>query len=323
MSSDFQKVIQRVRLVSPEGVIFKPRSRVLSALDSIAAGTHHEAPEHGICRAASVLGERGQGKGRRTFFTAVKEAVGCGLVRRASVKPKPGVRFQASVYYLSHRLIEAAATGFKGDLLMFQAPFEPPGKQGASAEIKAANARVQHSSSRLATQVIRDARNVAAEVKAPPKTNKSKVSISKLKENEVNHCIKTQECNFCTMEVHGTRPRPRPPAAPSVVAVPAQPGLGCPVVSGCLVVSPPHGGAGAGGIQLISAVRDVKAAAAQIFENVGGGGGELVEFLRFMGGVDVDLDFQARRKTIDKRGARLWKKLGDDPAVALVMTLNV
>ena len=310
MSTDLQKTMQKVQLVSPEGVIFRPRNRVLCLLDSIAGHTHHEAPHRGVCLSRETLGKHGMNKSKETVSLAAKEAESCGLIRRASVKPKPGVRFQAPVYYLDARLIEAADTAYKGDLLVFKAPFEPPGKQGGSSELKSANAKVQHRSAKLAKLAIRKA---AAEV------NKPKKSVSR-KENEVKHCIKPQAHNYCTMEVQGTRPRPHVAAAvPALPALPG-PGLGCPVVS------PPHGGAGAGGIQLVKDIQqqgqDVKACAARIFENVGDGnggngdGGELVEFLRFMGDADVELDFQARRSTVDARGARLWQKLGDDPAVA-------
>ena len=88
MSTDLQKTMQKVQLVSPEGVIFRPRNRVLCLLDSIAGHTHHEAPHRGVCLSRETLGKHGMNKSKETVSLAAKEAESCGLIRRASVKPK-------------------------------------------------------------------------------------------------------------------------------------------------------------------------------------------------------------------------------------------
>lgn len=287
MATELQQALQRVRLVSPEGEIFKPSNRILCALDAIAAHTYHAAPELGATKAASVLGERGGGKSRRTFFRAVTEAQACGLVLRLKPVAKPGVKYQAQIYLLARSLIDASSTGYRGDLLLFDAPFEPPGKPGDPSEIKSLKATAQHAKARLA--------------KAQARLLITKVKDGKMKKQESY----PQECQFGTLEVHDTRP-PLDPRSGEAASSPAFPPA-------------PRGGGGPG-IAGSNDLGDSKSSASPKIDNF-----EAVikdeqrVFFGVLGDVQVTLDFQARLikgERAGQRGGRLWAALGGDARVA-------
>lgn len=141
---ELEQTLQRVRLVSPSGVSYRPRARVLSVLKVLAAAHFSQDPWQGCRLAVSELARR-CGLKRRIVEMALREAASAGLLRRDCPEGQAGAR-ATFITTLSRLLIEASEAGSKpwaGPVLLFKTLEEPPGVQGGDVESRRARGLAQ------------------------------------------------------------------------------------------------------------------------------------------------------------------------------------
>lgn len=146
---ELEQTLQRVRLVSPSGVIYRPRERVLAILKVLAAAHKNQAPYVGCSLAIPEIVRR-SGKQRRTVLTALADAVTAGLLHRDRPAGSTSGEHITLISTLNPVLLEASQKEkpWAGAPLLFHCQEEPPAKQGGTITARAERAKAQHVTTR-------------------------------------------------------------------------------------------------------------------------------------------------------------------------------